>query len=106
MRIDPNLQYPNVQADNVQGTKKNVPQSSELETAQDSAQLGADDTVHLSGALGQVQLLKAKLAQTPDVRAEKVASLRQQVQQGTYKPSNEQIANALVSEAFRSGSRS
>ena len=52
----------------------------------------AGDTVQLSGALSQVQQLNAQLAQTPDVRATRVAALQQQVQQGTYQPSNEQIA--------------
>jgi|SRR5208282_3448416 len=98
MRIDPN-QFPvNVQPENVDQTKNRVAQQSDAAATPGNSQLGVEDTFQLSGTLGQVQQLKAQLAQTPDVRSERVAALRQQVQQGTYKPTNEQIANAMVSE--------
>jgi len=105
MRIDPNQFLGNVQPDNVDQTKNRTTQQSDAAASANSP-LGVEDTVQLSGTLGQVQQLKAQLAQTPDVRSDRVAALRQQVQQGTYKPTNEQIANAMISELGSSGRKS
>lgn len=105
MRIDPNQFLGNVQPDNVEQTKNRSTQQAQSGATPENAQVDAEDTFQLSGTLGQVQSLKAQLAQTPDVRSERVAALRQQVQQGTYHPTNEQIANAMVSE-LGSGGRS
>jgi negative regulator of flagellin synthesis FlgM len=105
MRIDPN-QFPgNVQQDNVQQTNTRGAQPSQTSGAPDNAQVDPQDSFQLSGTLGQVQQLKAQLAQTPDVRSERVAALRQQLEQGSYRPTNEQIANAMISE-LGGGSRS
>ena len=106
MRIDPNQFLGNVQPDNVDQTKNRTTQQSDAAAASANSPLGVEDTVQLSGTLGQMQQLKAQLAQTPDVRSDRVAALRQQVQQGTYKPTNEQIANAMISELGSSGRKS
>jgi negative regulator of flagellin synthesis FlgM len=105
MRIDPNQLPGNVQPDNVDQAKKSGAQPSDANASAGNSPLGIEDTFQLSGTLGQVQQLKAQLAQTPEVRSDRVAALRQQVQQGTYKPTNEQIANAMISE-LGSGKRS
>jgi flagellar biosynthesis anti-sigma factor FlgM len=99
MRIDPNQFLGNAQADNVQPAKTGGTQPSQSGAASSNGEVDAQDTFQLSGTLGQVQQLKNQLAQMADARSERVAALRQQVQQGTYRPSNEQIANAMVSEA-------
>jgi negative regulator of flagellin synthesis FlgM len=105
MRIDPN-QFPgNVQQDNVQQANTRGAQPSQTSGTPDDAQVDPQDSFQLSGTLGQVQQLKAQLAQLPDVRSERVAALRHQVEQGSYKPTNEQIANAMISE-LSGGSRS
>ena len=99
MRIDPNQFLNNAQNDNVQQTNtRGTQQPASTEAAPDSPEVDSQDTFRLSGTLGQVQRLKDLLDQTPDVRSERVAALRQQIQQGTYKPSNEQIANGMISE--------
>ena len=99
MRIDPNQFLNNAQNDNVQQTNtRGAQQSAPTDSTPDSSTADSQDTFRLSGTLGQVQHLKDQLDQTPDVRSERVAALRQQIQQGTYKPSNEQIANAMISE--------
>src|ERR1700691_1460318 len=105
MRIDPNQLPGNVQPDNVDQAKKSGTQPSDASASGGHSPLGIEDTFQLSGTLGQVQQLKTQLAQTPEVRSDRVAALRQQVQQGTYKPTNEQIANAMISE-LGSGKRS
>jgi flagellar biosynthesis anti-sigma factor FlgM len=98
MRIDPNQIPGNLQPDNVDQTKNRGAQATDPNATPGSPLFGIEDSFQSSGTLNQVQQLKAQLAQTPDVRSERVAALRQQVQQGTYKPTNEQIANAMVSE--------
>jgi negative regulator of flagellin synthesis FlgM len=107
MRIDPNLQYlQNAQSDAVQGTKTHAPQqNSESGAASETTQTDGGDTVQLSGTVGEVQQLMTQLSQTPDVRSQRVAALRQQIQQGTYQPTNEQLAGAVASEAFGNGVR-
>jgi flagellar biosynthesis anti-sigma factor FlgM len=54
-----------------------------------------EDQAQLSGTHLQVQALTAQALQLPEVRQEKVNALRQIVQDGTYKPSSNQIAGAL-----------
>jgi flagellar biosynthesis anti-sigma factor FlgM len=108
MRIDPSLQYlGNTSSEGV----GNTPGQSKISSPGNSAQpesgpqaADAGDTVQLSSTLSEVQQLQAQLAQTPDVRADRVASLQQQIEQGTYQPSNEQIASAMFSDLFGTGS--
>lgn len=106
MRIDPNQVWSgDNQLDGVKGAA-NQPQSPNSGAASQNASLDSGDTVELSGALGQVQQLNAQLSQVPDVRSERVAALQQQIQQGTYQPSDEQIANTMYAELFGSGNGS
>jgi negative regulator of flagellin synthesis FlgM len=107
MRIDPSFQYtgnsPTDSVKNTQGQSK-IPLSQVSGGSTSESQLAdGEDTVQFSGSLAEIQQLKAQLAQTPDVRANRVAALQQQVQQGTYKPSNEAIANAIVADLAGSG---
>jgi flagellar biosynthesis anti-sigma factor FlgM len=71
----------------------------------DSILVGGEDKVSLSSTMSEVQQLKAQLAQTPDVRASRVASLQQQIAQGTYNPSNQQIAAAMLADLSGSPSQ-
>jgi flagellar biosynthesis anti-sigma factor FlgM len=110
MRIDPSLQYlgndPSQGVGNAKGQPKLSSADAGAPLAPDANAPDAGDTVQLSGTLSEVQRLTAQLAQTPDVRASRVAALQQQVQQGTYTPSNERIASAVLSDLFGSGSGS
>lgn len=68
----------------------------------------AGDSGDLKGAAGaelslsgtSVQALKAHLATLPDLRMEMVQSLQIAVENGTYKPSSQQIAEAIHSDLF------
>lgn len=60
-----------------------------------SSALG-EDQAQLSGMHAQVQTLVAQAAQLPDMRQEKVNALRQVVQAGSYQPTSDQIADAMV----------
>jgi len=99
MRIDPSQYLGNAQTDNVQQTNtRGAQQPPQPSAVPDSPEVDPQDTFRVSGMLGQVQRLKDQLDQTPDVRTGRVVALRQQIQQGTYGASNEQIANAIISE--------
>ena len=100
MKIDPNfLDATNAASQNVGNTPARP--SSLSPDPSKSSELGSStfeggDTVQLSGTLSEVQQLKAQLSQVPDVRANRVAALQQQIQQGTYRPSSGAIADAMM----------
>ena len=100
MRIDPNQYLGNVQSENVQQTTNTNrgAQVSDSEGAKDTAGVDSDDQFQPSQTLDQVQRLQAQLAQVPEVRSEKVAALSQKIQNGTYNPSKDQIAGAMISD--------
>ncbi|HXX20297.1 MAG TPA: flagellar biosynthesis anti-sigma factor FlgM [Candidatus Acidoferrum sp.] len=98
MRIDPNQFLGNLQQDAVQQANTRGIQPSQSEESRENGAVDGDDQFQPSQALDQVQKLKAQLAQMPEVRSDRVAVLSQKIQQGSYKPTNEQIANAMVSE--------
>lgn len=62
--------------------------------ASSSGVLG-EDQAQLSGAYTQVQVLAAQALQFPEVRQEKVNALRQVVLNGSYRPSSNQVAEAV-----------
>jgi negative regulator of flagellin synthesis FlgM len=56
------------------------------------------DTASLSSAGQRVESLKAELQNTPEVRRDRVQALQKAVQQGSYQVTNQQIANAILSD--------
>lgn len=98
MRIDPNQFLGNLQPDTVQQANTRSTQPSQSEQAHQNGAVDGDDQFQPSQTLDQVQRLKSQLAQMPEVRSDRVAALSQKIQQGSYKPTNDQIANAMVSE--------
>lgn len=53
-----------------------------------------------------VQALRAQLTNVPDVRQERVQSLRNAFEKGTYNPSSQQIAEAIHADLFGASSNS
>ncbi|HTV59240.1 MAG TPA: flagellar biosynthesis anti-sigma factor FlgM [Verrucomicrobiae bacterium] len=53
------------------------------------------DQANLSSSAVQYSKLRSAAANLPDVRQDRVASLQQAIQAGTYSVSNQQIAGAL-----------
>lgn len=105
MKIDPNFVDPSASQNVGNSAAKPsflTPRSGSTSEAESSSS-DAGDTVELSGTLSEVQQLKTQLSQVPDVRANRVAALQQQVQQGTYRPSNQAIAGALMSDLLTPG---
>ncbi len=56
------------------------------------------DTVVISDAAKRIQETRAKLDEVPDVREEKVAELRNQIQSGTYQVDAQKTAEKLLKE--------
>lgn len=56
------------------------------------------DTASLSSAGEKVASLSAELQNTPEVRHERVQALQKAVRDGSYQPTDQQIANAILSD--------
>lgn len=59
------------------------------------------DTVVISDAAKRIQEARAQLDKLPDVREDKVAELRDQIQNGTYQMDAEKTAGKLLKEHLR-----
>ena len=105
MKIDPNLQpIANSQSDAVQNTKTR--NSLEVSGGAQNALVDGGDTVQFSGALMEVQQLTARLHHIPEIRADRVAALKGRIEQGTYKPSSNDVAGAMLKELSGRGGQS
>ena len=58
------------------------------------------DTVVISDAARRVQEARRQLDEIPDVRENKVAQLRNQIQNGTYEIDSEKIASKMIKEGL------
>jgi len=91
------VKNPGIQVDayvnQLQDTKK-------ADQAADQAKESATktDTVVISDAAKRIQEARAKLDDIPDVREEKVADLRNQIQNGTYQADADKTAEKLLKE--------
>ncbi len=105
MKIDPNLQpIANLQSDAVPNTKTRNTQ--EATGGAQNAPVDGGDTVLFSGALAQVQQLTVKLQQFPEIRADRVAALKDRIERGTYKPSSNDVADAMLKDLSGRGGQS
>jgi flagellar biosynthesis anti-sigma factor FlgM len=59
-----------------------------------------EDRVLLSPMAKDIQMAKIQLQGIPDVRAEKVTEIKNQISQGTYPVSSEKIAHRLMAESL------
>ena len=73
------------------------PQGSASASVAGSSGLG-EDQAQLSGLHVQVQALAAQASQLPEIRQEKVSALRQAVLDGSYRPSADQVAQAIFDQ--------
>ena len=62
-------------------------------------------TVELSVEVKELDAMRAALEGIPEVDEARVVSLRTQIEEGTYKPDLEKIADAILQEAIQ-GTRS
>ncbi|MFO8080185.1 MAG: flagellar biosynthesis anti-sigma factor FlgM [Armatimonadota bacterium] len=57
---------------------------------------GGADQLALSSRAEEIKLARAALAEAPEVRAERVAELKAQVQSGTYKVDPDRVAERIL----------
>lgn len=53
------------------------------------------DKIEISKEAKEVQLAMQAIKQLPDIREEKVAAIKKQIQEGTYKPSSDEIVEKM-----------
>lgn len=70
--------------------------SRKVAKGQDSSVAAKGDQVQLSKEAQIALAMKEKLNQAPEVRAERVAELRRQVEAGTYRPDGRAIAAKML----------
>ena len=58
------------------------------------------DTVVISDAAKRIQEVRSQLDEVPDVDEEKVAQLRQEIEDGTYNRSADDIAAKMITEGL------
>lgn len=69
--------------------------------AQDHSSEGREAALlELSDAAREVQMVKRQLAETPDIRVDRVAALKARVEAGTYNVSGEDIADLIIRRAL------
>jgi flagellar biosynthesis anti-sigma factor FlgM len=71
-------------------------QTSAAANSTSGASVLGEDQAQLSGGHAQIEALAAQAAQLPEVRQEKVQTLRQAVAGGQYDPPPEKVAGALL----------
>ena len=89
--LNPNLKSEN----NVQIKKTSENSSSGSAASLASAAEGAD-RVELSAGSLDVQKIKDVLAETPDVRIEKVKALKEQIERGQYSVDSREVADKML----------
>jgi len=67
---------------------------------QSEKQQAKADTVVLSDTAKTVQEAQTQLKSIPDVREDKVAELREQIEKGTYEPDAEKIAGKMIKDSL------
>jgi negative regulator of flagellin synthesis FlgM len=65
----------------------------------------AGDKVEISSQSRDMQKIHDILAQTPDIRSEKVAALKKAIEEGRYQVSAEKIAEKMIQEILGESSR-
>ena len=97
MKISPNGNSIPIEAyvNNVQDKKTSAPPKNK------AADPGVKtDTVDISDTAKRVSSAREELDRIPDVREDKVAELKAQIENGTYKVDSEKIADKMLKEGF------
>ena len=72
--------------------------SSKVQKAAKTEKAGRTDAVQISSVGKDIQTVKQALAETPDIRENVVAPLKQAVQNGSYDIDNESFTDKLLSK--------
>ncbi|NPB10049.1 MAG: flagellar biosynthesis anti-sigma factor FlgM [Thermodesulfobacteria bacterium] len=78
---------------------------SQNETAKSGAQVQERaqnrDRVELSSTAREMKKIESVLETTPDVRADKVKAIKEQIEAGTYKVDSKKVANAMLADLLK-----
>ena len=78
--------------------RKDLKKAKDTETS--AANYTSDDSVEISSEALNLKDMQAAAMQAPDVRAEKVAAIKTQVDSGAYQISHEKLAEQMIEEAI------
>lgn len=60
----------------------------------------SSDKIEISSLAGNMKAYKAQISAMGDLRSEKIEALKQEIESGQYNPSSEDIADAMIKNAF------
>lgn len=87
---------------NIDAYINNISDKHKAENTSDKAEKNAakTDTVHISDAAKEIQEVRKELDNIPDVRADKVEQLKNQIENGTYEIKSEEIAEKMLKDSL------
>jgi len=99
MKIDPRIQSLNdPSTQQVKNTRTGAPSSKSASSSSGLTSSSGEDTVRLSSAHGEVQMLAAGLAQVPEVRSGLVQALQAKIRDGSYQPDSGEVADSIIKD--------
>ena len=66
--------------------------------SENSQRIGKSDQVHLSGKAKELEELKQVIHQMPEIRTDKVETLKKAIQEGSYQVDSLKIAGKILEE--------
>jgi len=93
---------PNDNKINIDAYVNNINDKQKAENTSDKAEknITKTDTVNISDAAKEIQEVRKELDNIPDVRAEKVEQLKNQIENGTYEIKSEEIAEKMLKDSL------
>jgi len=82
------------------GDKTKIEGLAEQATKGDAREISKEDNVILSPKAREIQEAKKLLNALPDIRDEKVAQIKKQIENGTYQIDGERIATRMVKDSL------
>jgi negative regulator of flagellin synthesis FlgM len=79
-------------------TQKLGKQEVAANSSENSQKTAQSDQVHLSGRAKEIAELKQVIQQMPEIRTDKVESLKKSIQEGSYKVDSFQVAGKILEE--------
>lgn len=93
---------PNDNTINIDAYVNNINDKQKAENTSDKAEknVAQTDTVNISDAAKEIQEVRKELDNIPEVRAEKVEQLKNQIENGTYEIKSEEIAEKMLKDSL------
>ena len=93
---------PNDNTINIDAYVNNINDKQKAENTSEKAEknVAKTDTVNISDAAKEIQEVRRELDNVPDVRAEKVEQLKNQIENGTYEIKSEEIAEKMLKDSL------